>query len=267
LLDELFFKKGFEKHKIDYILFGFVITIIGILTSFIIFGVRSSNAQLLVITLLLVPAVMRLISKEENIIRKQGLKHIYSNHKDVFEIMIFIFIGVFIAFFFTQLVVMAKGVEFRDAYSFQTGLLDNHEYLSYGFDGESGSFGSTMLSLGVKLLIIVAATFALSFLYGSGGIFVVVAMATIFSTMLVYLIKSTIFLKFSVIYMVFILLMLIPIILTSIAGGIISKAFVHEKIRSRSFKEVIREGVFIFVVSLILTAVIAALWSFFLFVA
>jgi len=61
--------------------------------------------------------------------------------------------------------------------------------------------------------------------------------------------------------------MLIPIILTSIAGGIISKAFVHEKIRSRSFKEVIREGVFIFVVSLILTAVIAALWSFFLFVA
>ncbi|MFC1723533.1 hypothetical protein ACFL0V_05320 [Nanoarchaeota archaeon] len=269
MIDELFFKEGFQKKKVDYILFGFVVALIGMVTSFLIFGIKSSQAQLLMVTLLLLPAVVKLISKEEKIVRNQGFKHVFANHKGVFEVFIFLFIGVFLAFFFMQLILMAKGHDLRVAYEFQTGILDDNSFLSYGFFGDkadTASFGGLIFSLLWKLLGVMIVTFGLSFLYGAGGVFVLVAMATIFSTMVLYLLKATVFVKFSLVYLFFVLVLTVPVILTSVAGGVISKAFIHEKVRSKFFKEVMREGFIIFMVAMALTVVIALVWAILLFV-
>ena len=55
--------------------------------------------------------------------------------------------------------------------------------------------------------------------------------------------------------------MVIPIILTSVAGGVISKAFIHEKIRIKYFREVIREGFILFLVALGFTILVAIVWA------
>ena len=98
MLDELFFKKGLERHKIDYVFFGFAVTILGFVLAVVFFGANSSAAQVLTISLFLTPAILRLLRKEEMLARKEGVKHIYRNHKNIFEIYTFILIGVFVAY-------------------------------------------------------------------------------------------------------------------------------------------------------------------------
>jgi len=269
MLDEIFFKRGYHKHKIDYILFGFLIAIVGMITSFLIFGINSSQAQLVIIALLITPAIIKIMQKEEKVIRKPGLNYIHENHKNVFKIFIFLFIGIFIAFFLMQLILMTVGYDIRTICSFQTDMLDNNYVLSYGIledKSELGSFVGLSFSLISKVSLIIIACFVLSFLYGAGGIFVMITAASVLSTSIIYLMKSTQFFMFSLLYVLFFLILLIPILLSSIAGGVICKAFVHEKMRSKYFREVIKEGIVIFGEALIIAIIISLIWCGFLFI-
>ena len=77
MLDELFFKAGFEKKRLNFMFFGFVMTFIGFLTSLLLFK-GDSLATLLIITILLMPVLMRVFLKEERIGRsRKKLKNIF----------------------------------------------------------------------------------------------------------------------------------------------------------------------------------------------
>ena len=119
MIDELFFKAGLGKQKLNYIFFGFLVTIAGFFTSLILFK-ADSLATLLVITMLLMPVLMRLFQKEERIVRDKRLKHILRNHKSVFESYFLLFLGIFFAFLILQLVTIHNQDFFAKAFEFQT---------------------------------------------------------------------------------------------------------------------------------------------------
>ena len=114
------------RHKVDYIFFGFTITVLGFLLAIIFFGLNSSAAQILSVSLLLTPAILRLLRKEEMIARKEGIKHIYRNHKNIFEIYIFILLGVFAAFFLIQLIAINFPESFNQIFSYQISIISSY---------------------------------------------------------------------------------------------------------------------------------------------
>jgi len=108
-------------------------------------------------------------------------------------------------------------------------------------------------------------SFLLSFLYGAGGAFFLVLIASIFSTVFLYTFKTSgLFVGFSVLSFILMLFLLFPILLSSIAGGIISKAFIKEGIGSVYFKNVLIDGLIIFLIAIISLIALVYLW--FLFV-
>ena len=127
MLDELFFKAGFEKKRMNFVFFGFVITFIGFLTSLLLFK-GDSLATLLIITILLMPVLMRLFLKEERIGRaRKKLKNIFKNHRSVFETYFFLFLGIFFAFLILQLTTIYNQDFFANTFEFQSNWVINNQ--------------------------------------------------------------------------------------------------------------------------------------------
>ena len=261
MLDELFFKAGFEKKRMNFVLFGFVITFIGFLTSLLLFK-GDSLATLLIITILLMPVLMRLFLKEERIGRsRKKLKNIFKNHKYVFEIYFFLFLGIFFAFLILQLTTIYNQDFFANAFEFQSNwVINNQESFGIIQDDISGVIISSFI---VDFLILLV-SFLFSFFYGSGGIFLIVAASSILSTLLIYLLRFfETFFGFSMFLLVIFLLYVVPeifvFIMASTAGGILSKAVISEKITGKHFKNVLKDAVRLFVYAVILLLGINAL--------
>ncbi len=262
MLDELFFREGLQRHKIDYIFFGFAVTILGFILAVVLFGTNSSAAQILTISLFLTPAILRMLRKEEMLARKEGIKHLYRNHRNIFEIYIFILLGVFSAYFLLQLIILNFQNTFNTIFSFQVNFINSYQDITY-----------SILDLGVKtfpikpLIVLLAVgmfaiilSFALSFIYGAGGVFFIVSSASIFSTLILYAMKSTTFWYFSLFFLVFALLLLFPIIISSIGGGVISRAFVHKKIRKKYLNNVLMDGFFLFLIAQGIMVIVTLVW-------
>ncbi|MBC8500813.1 MAG: hypothetical protein ISS25_02045 [Nanoarchaeota archaeon] len=260
MIDELFFKQGLARRKLNFIFFGFIVTIVGFLTSLILFN-ADSLATLLVITMLLMPVLMRLFRKEEVIVREKRLKKIFENHKFVFETYFFLFLGIFFAFLILQLTTIYNQDFFATAFEFQSSwVVKNQESLGVIDDSISGVIVSSL----INDLLIMVVSFLLSFFYGSGGIFLIIAAASILSTTLIYLLRFfesffgfTLFLLATLI--IYVLPLIFVFIITSTAGGILSKAVISEKIFGKHFQNVLRDAVRLFIYAIVLLVVINAL--------
>ncbi|MAG39123.1 hypothetical protein CMO90_03470 [Candidatus Woesearchaeota archaeon] len=260
MIDELFFKAGLARRKLNFILFGFIVVIVGFFTSLILFK-ADSLATLLVITMLLMPVLMRLFRKEEVIVRKKKLKHIFKNHKFVFETYFFLFLGIFFAFLILELTTIYNQEFFSRAFEFQTTwVIDNQESLGIVDTGISG----VIISAIINDLILMIISFLLSFFYGSGGIFLIVAVASILSTILIHLLRFfesffgfTMFLLST--FFIYVLPLIFVFIMTSTAGGILSKAVISEKISGKNFSNVLRDAVRLFIYAIVLLLIINAL--------
>ena len=75
------------------------------------------------------PVLMRLFLKEERIGRaRKKLKNIFKNHRSVFEIYFFLFLGIFFAFLILQLTTIYNQDFFANAFEFQSNwVIDNQE--------------------------------------------------------------------------------------------------------------------------------------------
>ena len=257
MLDELFFKAGFEKKKMNFVFFGFIVTFIGFFTSLILFK-ADSLATLLIITILLMPVLMRLFLKEEKIVRDKRLKKIFANHRFVFETYFFLFLGIFFAFLILQLTTIYTQDFFATAFEFQSNWVINNQE-SFGIVDEG--IGGVILSSFITDILILLVSFLFSFFYGSGGIFLIVAASSILSTLLIYILRFfDTFFGFSMFLLIIFLLYVVPVIfvfiMASTAGGILSKAVISEKISGKNFNNVLRDAVRLFVYALILLLII-----------
>lgn len=263
MLDELFYKERMHLRKVNFLFFGFIMTLVGIFSGILLFGRDSSVAQILIITILFMPAVMRLFKKAEIREKECGAKKLFKNHKDILVVFGLMFLGVFLAFLIVQLVAVSSPETFRELFDYQIEYLLVNEDLTTGLMDSITGEGHFFMSLGRLLSVtlgLVAVCFILSLFYGSGGVFLIVLSASIFSTLMIFLMKMfEFFAHYSAAFFTMFFLLFIPIIgsfiLAATGGGVIQKAIISENIESAAYRKVIKDGILFLLISVAIVVV------------
>lgn len=259
--------------KRPYVAFaiGIIYVFIAFWTSKVFFPNIISIATLFLVTLLLVPTVIKLLSDEEKRERKDGIKNFFKDHRDIFEVYIFLFIGVLVG-----CILLAWATSISN-FSYQLDFLQKNEGLSSGlikektFHGLEYSFNSFLGLIENNLLVIIIC-FVLSLFYGAGSMFLIVLNASIFSTFIFFIMKElpTLTNKAAIlgIFCVHMIPELLGFLLAAIAGGVISKAVMQEKFLSPKFRNVMKDALILFLISagiIILAALLETYVSTYLF--
>ncbi len=244
--------KTIERRPYYAFFLGLLYVFIAYFTSKVFFKESISLAAMFLVTLLLVPTVFKLLAIEERRERKDGLRRFFYDHRDIFEVYLFIFLGILAGCFLLGLLL---GVNIFD---YQLNLLKSQEGLSSELvqnklvQGIGSSFQG-FLGLLENNLAVVLLCFILSFFYGAGAMFLIVLNASVFSTFILFVINNltTTLNKTAIfgIFLVHLLPELFGFMLAAIAGGVVSKALMKEKFRSEPFKNIMTDASVIFLLS------------------
>jgi uncharacterized membrane protein SpoIIM required for sporulation len=235
----------------------------------IFFRSVMSVAVVLLITLLLVPSLIVLVKMEESVERKYGLKHFFKNHKDIFEVYLFSFLGVFFAFVLLGLLTYGRPAVHDQVFSFQLTFLEYQEGVDEGVV-QSFVHGTAEPTIGQAAgvfghdLLIVIICFVLSLFYGASAIFLIILNGSVFASFIVLVIRA---LAENVLHGVqaffFFLIHLLPeisgFLIAAIAGGVVSKAIMKEKRGSKAFKNVFKDATMLMLIAIGLVLVAAIL--------
>ena len=251
-----------EKRPYAAFFIGMAYVFISFLTSKIFFPRIISVATLFLVTLLLVPTVIKLLGDEEKRERRDGTRNFFRDHKDIFEVYIFLFIGVFAGALVLGLMTNLNN------FDYQLNFLQNQQGLSSELvkaktqTGIEPSFGS-FLGLLENNLIVILISFVLSLFYGAGAMFLIALNASIFSTFVVFVMRElpTITNKATLlgIFSIHMVPELLGFLLAAIAGGVISKAVMQEKFMSDKFRNVMKDAFILFIIAAIIIVISAFL--------
>jgi len=241
-----------EKRPYVAFFIGVVYVFVAFLTSKIFFPNIISIATLFLVTLLLVPSVIKLLGTEEKRERKDGIRNFFKDHRDIFEVYIFLFIGVLVG-----CILLAWATSISN-FSYQMDFLQKNQGLSSELirtkttQGLEYSFNS-FLSLIQNNLLVIIICFVLSLFYGAGAMFLIVLNASIFSTFIFFIMRElpTLTNKAAIlgIFCVHMVPELLGFLLAAIAGGVVSKAVMQEKFLSQKFRNVMKDALILFVIS------------------
>lgn len=266
VLEQIVGAEFLERKRLFALILGFVYTIIAGLTSYIFFRDSISIAMFFLLTILLIPSLVSVISDQEKRDSKFGFNSFLKNHMNIFEIYLFTALGIVLAYCFVIFVFTSMGYDINLILNEQISRFG--DYLTadtiqeFNVNKFNQFFGIFTNNLGVAILF-----FLLSFFYGAGAIFLIAWNASIFSTFLVLSLQSIsrgvnhalgLIGAFSIYY--------IPevagFLLAGIAGGIISKAVLVETKGSKGFKNVIRDSFTLLIISFLFLLIAAFLESF-----
>lgn len=258
VLEDLF-KPSVVRHRPYLALgYGFFFTFIGFLISYLLLRSVISVATIFLTTLLLIPTMMKLLKMEERVVRKHGLKNFFSNHKDIFEVYLYSFLGVFIAFVILGMI-MKEG-SFSTLFDFQTRFLRLSDFVDAGTVQEfvKTSVMPTFwqaVDLFAHNLLVVVICFALSFFYGASAIFLIILNGSVFASFIVFVIRTLSQNALSGVQaFLFFMIHLLPevsgFLLAAIAGGVVSKAISVEKIRSKAFRNVFKDATMLMLIAM-----------------
>ena len=242
---------------------GLAYTFIGAITGYLFFQNQFSTSLLFLIALLLVPSLMGLLSIEEEREKQEGIRRFFHNHTDVFEIYLFLSIGVFLGYII--LLWFSAGLDWNMQSTVGEQLKILGPQITVGqiqqFEENSLVHALGLFSKNVGVAVIF---FILSFFYGAGAIFLMVWNASIFATF-VYVTISNISkgvyhgLSLLGIFSAYIVPEIGGFLLAAIAGGELSKAMVSEQFMSESFKNVLRDAVVLLLCAFVLLLLAAFL--------
>ena len=255
---EQFLKYDWVEKRLPYVfILGIAYVFIGYFVAFYFFRNSISIAMLFLATLLIVPTIAKLLSMEEKRESKEGLRHFFRNHRDIFEIYHALFLGIFVGYIALTLFVADTSTLFDYQVSFleqreglNKGLIEN--FLITPLQPQVETFVS-VISSNISVLLIF---FFLSMFYGAGGIFLVLLNASVFSTLITTIIgffgrsigQVTSILGIFLIHM-------IPevsgFLIAAIAGGVVSRALTQEKWMSRRFQNVMKDAAILLIISLV----------------
>ncbi|MCK4588941.1 MAG: stage II sporulation protein M [Nanoarchaeota archaeon] len=265
VLEQFFKAKWLEKRPAISLLLGFVFVFIGLITALIFFRNDVSIALLFLVTLLLVPSLMKVISLEEKVERKFGVKHFFKTHRAIFEIYFFLFIGILAAYL---VIGFGAGDNLESISEEQMKVLNSQgliadDIIDFGYSEKFDNF----LGIFTANLLVALIFFVLSVFYGAGGIFLIVWNASIFSTFIVMTLNN---LSRGVPQAMGLLgafsLHLIPevfgFLVAAIAGGVVSRALIKEKLKGKGFSNVVKDATLLLLVSFAVLLVAAALEAF-----
>src|SRR3989344_2136383 len=266
VLEQVISTNWLQRRPLYALLLGLIYTFIATVTGYLFFKDSFSISLLFLITLLLVPSLMNLLSIEEDREKKEGIKRFFHNHKDIFEIYLFLSIGVFIGYFVLIWFSSYLGANFNLTVGEQLKII-GPEITIEKIQQFDQNFFSHALNLFSKNVGIAVIFFLLSFFYGAGAIFLMVWNASTFSTFVSMTISNISkgvnhgLLLFGV-FSLYIIPELGGFLLAAIAGGVISKAVLVEPFLSPSFRNVVRDALFLLLCSFALLLIAAFLESY-----
>jgi len=241
--------KNLKRHLLFVFLLGFTYAVFGFAVARLFFSSSVSIVILFTTTLLLVPAITKIIDREEEIESKEGLRHFFRNHTTIIEVYVILFLGIFLAFF-----VIGFFGKLDDTFSYQLNFLEKSEQLStekiaeFGSEEYSPTF-SNFLGLVSYNLFIAIICFVLSLFYGAGALFLVTLNASVFATFIVFVVKNIGKIAVFGLFLIHLIPELSGFLIAAIAGGVISRAIMHERFRSRGFRNVMKDALVLFLIA------------------
>jgi len=204
------------------------------------------------------PSLSKIISMEERIESRHGLHHFFKNNKLVFYAYFAAFLGIFIGYLFLGSL-SGVSLDVQKAYLEQGQGLDR-DVIDGFVDSKLVPSMNQFFALLSQNLGVMVICFILSIFYGAGAIFLIIWNGSIAAAFLIFMFKSVLFTQLqNFILTVILMIHLVPeiagFILASIAGAIVSQAILTEKIKSRRFKNVMKNVCMLFVLAILLVIV------------
>ena len=248
VLEQLYSSNWIEKKARYAFIMGLSYSIIGITSAMFLFPEDPGLAAIAFTSLLILPSINKLLSIEENEAareRKFRIKRIIKDHKDIFYVYLSLFAGILISVSFFS--VMWPSITTSKVFAHQITTMTTG-------GGLAGSF-IPILTFNLKILIFCLLA---SFIYGSGSIFIITWIASLWGVIFGLVVKNSPLIRgnlttnFTLIIFVLLEQMILvasSYLITAIAGGIISKAVLREKPKSKIFKQIIKDGLIIFAIA------------------
>ena len=240
MLEELLNKIG--KRKFYSLLLGILYVLVSYGVAEIFFPRNTSLVIIFFITLLLVPSTFKLILIEEKIERRDGLKHFFKDHYTIMEIFLFLFIGIFIGY----LIIGSYG---QNSLDYQKDFLETQGVKEKAEINKLNQLGAVL----IQNISVIVIAFVLSLFFSVGALFLIVYNASIFAAFILLYEKAIMLLS-----LIHFIPEILGFLLAAIAGGVISKAIMKEKLGTEPFKNVVKDATVLLLISIIVI-VIAAL--------
>jgi len=262
MLEQLLKEKWIEHRQIYAFFLGLIYTLVAYLTATIFFKEAYSIATMFLVTILLVPSLMKLLNIEEKIERKNGTKYFLKNHAPIFETYIFLFLGILVGYLVFGL--FSIGTErFSNLFDYQLNFLKSQNALD--FNKTYYEPVNKALVLFTNNIMVAMIAFVLSLFYGAGAIFLVVFNASIFSAFIlsfIHKIGQGMHFSAMAVFSLHLIPELIGFLFAAVAGGVISKALLREKFGTEEFNNVFKDAIIILIIAAALILIAAILETF-----
>ena len=259
MLEQLFPASWIEKKAWFAFVLGVSYAILGIGSALLLFPRQPGLAAVAFTSLLSLPSLNRLLTveeKQEARERRFGLTDPFKNHKDIFGVYFFLFIGVMLVFSLFSIIL--PGIATNEIFAEQieaVGIVGNAT--------DENGFASIFSN---NLIVFLFALLA-SFIYGSGSIFIIIWNASVWGVVFGVIAREAATIANFNPFAYFFLTMIIvtphlvteasAYIMAAISGGIVSKAVIMEKAFSERFKKIIQDALVIFFIAVILLIIAA----------
>ena len=247
-----------SKPRYGYLL-GLVFAIFGIFSAKLIFGSNPGLMSVAFTGMLLMPLLNNLLGLTETKEIREKKLSMYSlvkDHSDLFRIYIYIFLGIMTTYAILTLV-------WSNAFSLNPF---GPQWKVAGCTGKAIA-NQRFASILFNNLIVLIATFLLSFFYGAGSILFIAWNASVWGAVFGFLARQSALSANINPFVGFITLMIpvLPHLITeavsyfsaAIVGGVVSKAVIKEKWMSKRFQHVLTDAIIFLVLALALVVVAA----------
>jgi hypothetical protein len=236
-----------------YIFFAAILySIIGIACAVALFPDNVGLITIAFISVLLLPILNNLLRyKSTTILRHINLKAIIFEQRDIFTIYTCFFLGIFLIFLVVT-TVLPIGMDMN---------LFSAQLQFYGQPTKIiGDWMPFFVEISQHNIKIVLLTFVLSLMYGAGSVIILTWNASVWGSVLGFVLKQGFetsnpwaFIVANIgIIMPFLLLESIAYVSAAIAGGVLSKTVIQEKLFSKRFKFLLTNSLLIVTIAIVL---------------
>jgi uncharacterized membrane protein SpoIIM required for sporulation len=268
--DRLFSSKWLRKHPINIFMLGFIFSELGIISAIIVFPQNVSMMSLAFTSLLLFPPLSKMLTREANLEfreKKFNLRLIFKDHKELFEIYFFLFLGILLSYAFFATVL--TDVQLVTLFEGQIGVPCNRESPPYycreiaGLTGQAYSTAAAQFwSIVSNNMVVMIVALVFSLAYGAGSILFLTWNASVWGTIFGFVAKVTStgtplaaisnFLHLFVRVLPHTAAEASAYFMAVIAGGVLSKALLRSDINEKQLKHVLFDSGMFFLLSIVL---------------
>ena len=260
---EQFIKLRWIEKRPNYaFLIGFFYSLLGLISARLIFPNNIGVMSVAFTSILIIPSLNQLLAAEENVEireKKFSFVQLFRDHRDILEIYIFLFFGIFTTYLY-----------FAFIFPESVSLLFFAPQLNVaGVTGAATSVSQEIFFWKIlkNNLLVLLVSFVLSLVYGAGSILFINWNASVWGTVFGFMSRQSIqanniFYGFTNIIMPSFPHMFteaLSYFFAAIVGGILSKAIIRERLFSKKFNHVLTDAVLVMCLAAVLIVVAAVI--------